>query len=130
MSLKPLTGVTESRKALSCLLKSLSANCKQVETSLGWQGGRTRFNVHWNPELRFWSGLSPNRSETRYWCCFGTRNPTKYKSGGIICEANPPKQGFDRRLAGVFLKDDFGETYLAHCGKVGGGHKGSVNPIF
>jgi hypothetical protein len=124
MSLRPLIDVAESRNAFSRLLKNLSANCKQVEISLGWQGGRARLKVHWNPELRFWSCLSPDRFKTNYWCCFGTRNPTKHKSGGIICEVNSPKQGFDRRLAGIFLRDDSGETYLAHSGKVGGGRKG------
>jgi hypothetical protein len=39
-------------------------------------------------------------------------------------EINPPHEGEDRRVAGMFVKDDAGRTYIAHSGKVGGGRKG------
>ena len=42
----------------------------------------------------------------------------------ITVETNPPLEGFDRRCAGLFLKDNQGNVILGHTGRVGGGRKG------
>jgi hypothetical protein len=82
------------------------------------------FTVHWNPRLHFWSLLDAERAKGRFWCCFGTDDPNNHKSPAIVCEINPPKEGYDRRAAGVLLRDDAGKIYLGHSGKIGGGRKG------
>jgi hypothetical protein len=42
----------------------------------------------------------------------------------ITCEINPPLEGVDRRVGGIFLKDAVSNYYLAHSRKVGGGRPG------
>jgi hypothetical protein len=124
MSLKPLTDSAELKTSFDLLLENLSRNCESAQRFVGWQGGRETGTAYWNPKLRFWSLLKSKPTESRYWCCFGTDDPSQKKSLNIICEANPPKERFDRKAAGAFVRDDNGRTYLAHSGKVGGGRKG------
>jgi hypothetical protein len=68
--------------------------------------------------------LEPDREPSRYWCCFGTENPTHANNLTIVGEINPTKEGVNRRNAGIFLRDNQGVVYLAHSGKVGGGRVG------
>ncbi|MBI1749673.1 MAG: hypothetical protein HY234_01005 [Acidobacteria bacterium] len=124
MSLKPLTAYVEVKAGFDLLFENLSHDCQPIQPFVGWQGGGGKFTVYWNPQLRFWSLLDSKNVEARYWCCFGTDDPTQHASVGIVCEVNPPKENFDRRTAGVLLRDDRGRIYLGHSGKIGGGRKG------
>lgn len=124
MSLKPLTTLGDGKAGFDRLLKNIRHDSKPVQTIVGWQGGGGTFTVYWNPRLRFWSLLDSKRLKGRYWCCFGTDDPTQEASVAIICEANPPKENFDRRTAGVLLRDEEGRIYWGHSGKIGGGRKG------
>jgi hypothetical protein len=48
----------------------------------------------------------------------------------ITVEINPPHEGEDRRLAGLFARDDKRELYIAHTGRVGGGRAGIGQKAF
>ena len=78
----------------------------------------------WHSNLQFWVMLAPDRLENRYWCAYGTEDPTKQSMVSITCEINPPHFGVNRLCAGLFISDSSGSVYLAHSGKVGGGRAG------
>jgi 5-methylcytosine-specific restriction enzyme A len=60
----------------------------------------------------------------RFWNCFGIGNPAEQHMLTITVEINPPHEGEDRRVAGLFARDEDSRIYIAHTGKVGGGRKG------
>ena len=67
------------------------------------------------------------RVEGRYFNPCGMGDPFTQASPPPHLEINPAIAGVNRRTAGAFVKDDEGNRYLAHSGKVGGGTKG-VSP--
>ncbi len=75
-------------------------------------------------DLGIWVLLRPESIKNRYWCAFGVDDPYPASLLSITCEINPPKEGIDRRCAGLFVRDESGEVFLAHSGKVGGGRAG------
>jgi hypothetical protein len=60
----------------------------------------------------------------RFWNCFGIENPVERQMLNITVEINPPHEGENRRLAGMFIRDNENRIYLAHTGRVGGGRSG------
>jgi hypothetical protein len=48
----------------------------------------------------------------------------------IAVETNSPYEGVNRRIGGVFVRDDEGRAYIAHSGKVGGGRPGIGKEAF
>ena len=83
--------------------------------------------IHFIQPLNFWIGLAD--SGNRYWNALGIGNPFN-ESAPIIAEFNPPKEGINRRISGVFLENESGNIFLAHRGKVGGGRKGIGKTAF
>jgi hypothetical protein len=86
--------------------------------------------MDWRPAEQVWCMLEATREESRYWCCFGTTDPTNATNLAIVGEINPPKEGINRRNAGIFVQDNNGIIYLAHSGKVGGGRGGIGKSTF
>jgi hypothetical protein len=43
----------------------------------------------------------------------------------ITIEINPPHEGSNRLVGGVFVSDDDGQIYIAHTGRIGGGRSGN-----
>lgn len=72
----------------------------------------------------------PDFTLGRYWCAYGTQDPTESKTLSITCEINPPRSGVNRRCGGLFVRDSRGRIYLAHSGKVGGGGTGVGKTAF
>ncbi len=106
------------------LVAALNRDSKPFDRKLGWKGGGGDFQIRWSSKHRFWHRLDPNQVIGRYWLVFGTDDPTQAGSLALICEINPPLQGVNRRCAGVFLEDEYGNRFLAHTGRVGGGRTG------
>lgn len=124
MNLTPLTNADEIRRAYDGLVNIMIADAEELEREVGYQGGGGRYPVHWRSRDHMWSLTSTPAEANRYWCCFGTEDPTVTSSLTISAEINPPREGINRRCAGVFAADDRDEIYLTHSGRVGGGRKG------
>ena len=124
MSLQPLTDAGDVKRAIASLKLNLTRSCVQMNRFIGWQGGGQNFRVYWSAGLRMWWKLYRSSGGSRYVCFFGFQDPNRSKNLTIICEVNPPCQGFDRRTAGVLVRDDAGRIFLAHTGKIGGGRPG------
>ena len=88
--------------------------------SVGRQGGSRKLLVTWSDKLDIWWALKLNTN--RYRNAFGIGKPSLNRN--IVCEINPPLEGINRRIAGVFAKDADDKMYLLHRGRIGGGRLG------
>lgn len=113
---------SEVRDAFTQMRHALRHGASKYRRTVGYQGGGGEYDVYWRPAQAFWSLLRP--IENRYWCCYGTVDPTGQSSLPITCEANPAKAGVPRQMAGMFARDAVGRVYITHSGKIGGGRKG------
>jgi hypothetical protein len=101
-----------------------------TDHQIGWQGGSVKRTVYWLPRHGIWSVLegSPPGGKKgpgrRFWNCFGVDNPASRNMLRITVEINPPHEGDDPRVAGLFVRDERNRVYIAHTGKVGGGREG------
>lgn len=129
--LKVLDDKIEIQKAQALFLSRLNHRSdKQGIISVGYQGESQRLNAHWSSELAIW--WITEDSGNRFWNAFGTGEP-KWNTGyshSITCEINPPYEGINARIAGVFAKDPDGKLYLLHRGKLGGGKPGVGKALF
>lgn len=93
--------------------------------AIGHKGGTRRHTAFWLERLDLWAVLEVSAMKGgRYWNCFGTGRPQSQKPLEIVVEVNPPHEGANRQMAGLFALDDRKQTYLAHTGKIGGGRTG------
>lgn len=125
MSLVPLTVEREVQQAFDGLCQTLNRNCQPFRRRIGWPGGNGDYDIKWNPQERFWTMQEQYPAKNRHILLLGSQNPAHpARMLGIICEVNPPQHGINRRCAGIFLKNERDEIYLAHSGKIGGGYSG------
>jgi hypothetical protein len=129
MTLMALTGRKEIRRAYDRFATSLREGAVRcTDTKVGYQGGGSIHDAYWRSAQGFWSAFDDAHS--RYWCAFGATDPGDSRNLGITCEINCPFEGIDRRVAGVFVKNEDGNVFIAHSGKIGGGRKGVGKSIF
>jgi hypothetical protein len=128
--MRALTGHEEIRRAFDSLEEPLSAGGVVLRRTVGYKGGNESADIVWHSDPGFWVLLHPTRLPRRYWCAFGVEDPHTTSALSITCEINSPKDGIDRRCAGLFVGDDTGRVFLAHSGKVGGGRPGIGKSTF
>lgn len=114
----------EIEEAFRRLEHCVSENGERFEGVIGYQGATETANVWWHKKLQIWVWLQPDHIENRFCCSFGVEDPHVEHNLSVVCEFNPPRKGFNRRCAGLFVKDDSGNVFLAHSGRVGGGRRG------
>lgn len=128
--LVPIVDRAEVAAAYRRFVAALTEGATVYRKTVGWPGGRDKYEVHWQSTVRLWSLFDPMRTGNRYWCCFGANDPTAAKTLGISCEINFVFEGINRRVAGAFLRDDEGRVYVGHSGKIAGGRKGVGKAAF
>lgn len=128
-----LTAITDKGtigKAMRSFKAGITRNTEPRRQNVGWQGGGTDCTIQWDQKREMWSLFEPNRTENRYWNCFGLGEPGNGGSLSIDCEINFPHEGVNRRVAGVFAQDENGTVYATHSGKIGGGRPGIGKEAF
>ena len=130
MTLTPLVEKKEIKEAVELFAKHMSKGSKQLTSKLGWQGGNVEAKVFWNESLRIWSHSDLDGVDSRYWCVFGVQDPSKSSNLSITCEINFPKESKNRRVAGLFIRDNEGNVYITHNGNLRGGKKGVSRASF
>jgi len=83
-----------------------------------WVGENVVVKAYYSSELGIWFAFGEVKN--RYWNIFGLGRPKLTGSNSIVVEINFPFKGIDRRIAGVFLKDN-GRILVCHRGRIGGG---------
>ena len=100
-----------------------------IKVKLGHQGASIPAKVLWSKKLGIWL-FSHTVDDVRYWNTFGRGKP---KEAGILSTTaaiNFPWQGIDRKTGGAFAKDAWGNIFVIHRGKIGGGRKGVGKSLF
>ena len=127
----------EGEKEKKSAQKAVEAGLKEVlpnvgVRNIGFPGGNTDRPVYAAGEGELYVAFSKpdaNATTPRYWNAFGV-----FQSGAsaqeITVEINIAVDGKSARVAGFFAKDEVGNIYLMHTGRVGGGRKGIGRSAF
>lgn len=102
---------------------------EKIKIKLGHQGASFPATVFWSKKLGLW--FFPRAiKEIRYWNAFGTGRPKPGVLVSTTAEINFPWSGIDRKTGGAFAKDAWGNVFVVHRGKIGGGKKGVGKSLF
>jgi len=100
-----------------------------IKVKLGHQGAGFSAKVLWSEELGIWK-FSQTIKEVRYWNAFGIDKPGTSSVLSIASEINFPWAQIDRKTGGAFAEDAWGNVFVIHRGKIGGGRKGVGKSLF
>jgi hypothetical protein len=103
---------------------------EKIPVKIGYRGGYVADEVSYSSKLNIWfyfggpiEGNAADKRE-RYWNVFGAGKPAKGSNIPIVVEINPPVKGLYRRVAGALARDENGEIFVLHRGRIGGGREG------
>jgi hypothetical protein len=102
---------------------------EQVKVKLGHQGASSPAKVLWSKKLGIWT-FSHVIKDVRYWNAFGIGKPKAGALLSITSEINFPWSGIDRKTGASFAEDAWGNIFVIHRGKIGGGKKGIGKSFF
>jgi len=102
---------------------------EEIKVKLGHQGASFHAKVSWSSSLGIWK-FSRAVKEVRYWNAFGVERPGTSGVLSIASEINFPWAQIDRKTGGVFARDSWGNVFVVHRGKIGGGRKGVGKSLF
>ena len=128
--IRPLIDENEIGRAYAIFARNTTRGGEQVNCVIGSQSGSETVQLTWHAEQKLWIFLEPKRQDNRFWCTFGMDDPTTDAAVSMTCEINPPRSGFNRLCAGLFIVDSTDTVYLAHSGKIGGGRAGVGKTAF
>ena len=100
-----------------------------IKVKLGHQGASFPVKVLWSRKLGIWL-FSHTINEVRYWNAFGKGKPREANILSTTAEINFPWEGIDRKTGGAFAEDAWGNIFVIHRGKIGGGKKGVGKSLF
>src|SRR4029078_10799144 len=95
-------------RRLQGALKGIPARSVRIT----WRGGELRTTIHWARDDAYWGDLEPRRARDALLLGHAPDAPTKRES--ITCEINLPRDGADRKVAGITGAADRGALYLFH----------------
>ena len=102
---------------------------EEIKVKLGHQGAGFPAKVLWSKSLGIWK-FSRAIKEVRYWNAFGVGKPGASSVLSIASEINFPWAQIDRKTGGAFAEDAWGNIFVIHRGKIGGGKKGVGKSLF
>jgi hypothetical protein len=102
---------------------------EEIKVKLGHQGAGFPAKVLWSKSLGIWK-FSQTIKEVRYWNAFGVGRPGASSVLSIASEINFPWTQIDRKTGGAFAEDAWGNIFVIHRGKIGGGKKGVGKSLF
>ncbi|PKN51673.1 MAG: hypothetical protein CVU55_10555 [Deltaproteobacteria bacterium HGW-Deltaproteobacteria-13] len=102
---------------------------EEIKVKLGHQGAGFPAKVSWSKKLGVWK-FSRAVKEVRYWNAFGVEKPGPPGVLSIASEINFPWAQIDRKTGGAFAEDAWGNIFVIHRGKIGGGKKGIGKSLF
>jgi hypothetical protein len=102
-----------------------------IEVHVGWRPETVLRTVNYISEHDIWTySRLRDSNDNRYRNVFGIGKPAKGSAVPIDCLIAIPIDGIDRRIGGGFARDDDGNIYIFHRGKIGGGKKGVGKDAF
>ena len=135
--IRALTSAADIAAAQSELRAEFYDEATVLTRGIGFQGGGRTEDIAWHPSAGIWgyvdtveSVRGPEGTGTRCWNAFGLQNPEITTSLSVTVEANPPLQGTNARVGGIFGRDGDGPLVLVHRGNIGGGTAGVGKELF
>lgn len=128
--LKIITDQREVRKCQKALEERLTNSLGMSnEYIIGFPSGNWNATVNYNNTI--WYSTYEIEGK-RYWNGFGVvAELNTKKSNNIVVEVNPPLNGINKSVSGIFAKNSkTNRIYLLHRGKIGGGRKGIGKKAF
>ena len=106
----------------SRLERALKARIKdKADFVFGYPGGHGEWPAYFNDDM--WWG-KPRRENDRIYNWFGTEKLVLKQINNISVEINVPRAGINRKVNGLFAKDeDSGDVFIMHRGKLRGVEK-------
>lgn len=102
---------------------------KRGFAAVGYQGESHKETFYWSSDLLMWGIFQ--KTSNRYWNAFGLLDkPRLPKLNSIGVEINFPFKGIKRNVSGIIAKDENGNLFIAHRGRIGGGRKGIGKTLF
>jgi hypothetical protein len=128
--LKVITDQKAIKKYIRLFVKNFKPFIDEtIKVKLGHQGASLPAKVLWSKKLGIW--LFPHTiNEIRYWNAFGKNKPREGSILSATAEINFPWEGIDRKIGGAFAEDAWGNIFVIHRGKIGGGKKGVGKSLF
>jgi len=109
----------------------IDAADKTIEVHVGWRPETVFRTVNYISEYDIWTySRLRDFNDNRYRNVFGIGKPVKGSAVSIDCLIAIPIDGIDRRIGGGFARDDDGNIFVFHRGKIGGGKKGVGKDAF
>ncbi len=128
--LKVITDQLTIKKYIRLFVKSFKPFIDEtIKVKLGHQGASSPAKVLWAKNLGIWL-FSHTINEVRYWNAFGMGKPKEASILSITAEINFPCKGIDRKTGAAFAEDQWGNVFVIHRGKIGGGKKGVGKSLF
>ena len=135
--IRALTSAADIAAAQSEFRAEFYDEATVLTRGIGFQGGGRTEDIAWHPSVGIWgyvdtleSVRSPEGTRTRDWNAFGLQNLEITTSLSVTVEANPPLQGANARVGGIFGRDGEGPLVLLHRGNIGGGTAGVGKELF
>lgn len=136
--IRALTSWTEIAAAQTAMRDEFYAGAVVLTHAVGFPGGSTTVDIAWHETPGIWgyvdevaSANGPDGAGGRYWNAFGLGDPTATNSSlSITVEVNPPLQGTNARVGGIFGREKDGPLCLLHRGTIGGGKRGVGKDLF
>lgn len=91
---------------------------EQIPCRVGYPSGSFEDDVHYSPSLNIW--VSVRSYDSRHWNGFGIGRPVARRSNTVRSEINFPYEAIDRKINGVFAREDNGSILILHRGRLGG----------
>ena len=130
MMLKVITDQAAIKKYTRLFIKKFKPFIDEtIKVKLGHQGASVAAKVLWSRKLGIWL-FSHTINEVRYWNAFGKGKPREANILSTTAEINFPWEGIDRKTGGAFAEDAWGNIFVIHRGKIGGGKKGVGKSLF
>ncbi len=127
MYLEILTNKDALKRAELSFKEVMNALCDEmIKTKSSYRGRNPNAemeDVCYSYDLDMWFYLGEpilDEGSRRYWNVFGLGKPIEGKSTQYVVEINIPFEGVNRRIGGVFAKDEMGNIYLLHRGTIRG----------
>lgn len=116
--------IKNAQKKLESKLEEIAD--EKITVRIGNQGGSQKAEGFYSKKYNLWFYLGDEKGDggiKHYWNVFGIKRPNENPNVSIVVQINPPLKGIDRRVAGVFAKDDKSDIFLLHRGIIRGGKK-------
>jgi len=101
---------------------------EDIDCIVGYPSGSFPDTVKFSQNLNIL--ISLQKLNNRFWNGFGVGRPIEGKNNSLIGEVNFPYEGTNRRISGVFAKENNGRILLLHRGRIGGGKLGIGKQFF